>query len=446
MSPKRSYVVVAVMLCALFAPYVMDQVPIGAVGLRAPVQIAAILLAAYVTLGYWLLSRFRLQLHFPPMLCFLLFALSIVPYLFVSLGQIHEAYLGCLLQYTAYPLVVALFLPSVLSPRRIIRLTCLILTVQGLLTGLFTALNLARGRLPMLHPVSLNPVTDADSMILAALGFITLTVMQPREERTGRRQRLKRFAWIASAVVLTVLALTTFSRATIGGFLAALLTLWVLRRRGPRFAAGATRVIIFACAVVPVLVCTNVIKPETLGKAGALIIHKRVAEQIYGSTLMRRALTWQAFVSRITWTDIVGTRPALHEYDYYHGLGVKRTVDTPHNYWISLLLTAGYGGVLAVLALWDYAARLVRRARDPVARWVLPWLVFISVQGITGRGAFLGLMTLAFWCFVAAALATNRGYIVSFGRAAPRRLPAVVAVSPETPLPAGQPPASTPAG
>jgi hypothetical protein len=446
MSPKRSYIAAAVVLGILFAPYVMEQLPIGAAGLRAPAQIGAILLAACVTLGYWLLSRFRLRLHFAVMLCFLLFAVSIVPYLFVSLGQVHEAYLGCLLQYTAYPLIVALFLPSVLSPRRIIRLCCLILTVPGLLTGLFTALNLARGRLPMLHPVSLSSVYDADSMVLGALGLITLTVMQPREQRTGRRQRLKRFAWIASAVVLAALALTTFSRATMGGFLAALLMLWVLRRRGPRFAAGATRAIIFACAAVPLLVCTNLITPEMLGKTGALIIRKRAVEQIYGSTLMRRALTWQAFVSRISWTDVVGTRPALHEYDYYHDLGVKRTVETPHNYWISLLLTAGYGGVLAVLALWDYAARLVRRARDPVARWVLPWLVFLSVQGITGRGAFLGLMTLAFWCFVAAALASNRGFVVSFGQAAPRRRPAGGPVSPEAPLTAGRPPSSIPAG
>ena len=438
MMRNHSHLAAATVLGILFVPYVMEQLPIGAGGLRAPVQIGAILLAAYVTLSYWLLSGFRLRLHPAVLICFLIFALSIVPYLFVSLRSIHEAYLGCLLQYTAYPLIVAVFLPSVISGRRIIRLCCLILTVQGALTGVFVALNIAQGRLPLLHPVSLSAVTDADSLILGALGFVTLTVMQPREERKGRKQRLKRVGWIASAVVLALLAASTFSRATVGGFLVALLTLLVLRRRGRRFTANATRGIVFACAAVPLLVCINVLTPETLGKVGSLIVQKRATEAIYGSTLLRRGEVWQAFVSRISWTDVVGTRPALHEYDYYHDLGVKRTVETPHNYWISLLLTAGYGGVLAVLALWDYVARLVRRSRDPVAKWVLPWLVFLSVQGVTGRGAFIGLMTLTFWCFVAAALATARGFTVALGRS-PTRQPRALA-----PAPAGAAPAAAP--
>jgi len=438
---NHSHVVAALVLGILFAPYVMEQLPIGAAGLRPPAQIGAILLAAYVTLCYWLLSGFHLRLHPAVVACFLIFALSIIPYLFVSLRQIHEAYLGCLLQYTAYPLIVAVLLPSVLSARRILRLCCLILTVQGAVTGLFVALNLARGRLPLLHPVSLSAVTDADSMILGALAFVTLTVMQTVEERKRRRQRLKRFAWIAGAIILALLGASTFSRATVGGFLFALLMLWLLRKRGRHFTAKATRAIVFACAATPLLVCLNVLTPETMGKVGALIIQKRALEA-GGSTLQRRAELWQAFVSRIGWTDAVGTRPALHEYAYYHDLGVKQSVETPHNYWISLLLTAGYGGVLVVLALWDYVVRLVRRSRDPAAKWVLPWLVFLSVQGVTGRGAFLGLMALTFWCIVAAALAATRGFTFTLVGSPVRRRPSLDAVparaaSPATPRAGG---------
>jgi hypothetical protein len=171
---------------------------------------------------------------------------------------------------------------------------------------------------------------------------------------------------------------------------------------------------------VPLLVCLNILTPDTMNRVGALIIQKRALEGS-GSTLQRRAEVWQAFVSRIGWADAVGTRPALHDYAYYHDLGVKQSVETPHNYWISLLLTAGYGGVLVVLALWDYVVRLVRGSGDPVAKWVLPWLVFLSVQGVTGRGAFLGLMALTFWCFVAAALATARGFTFALGRSTARR-------------------------
>jgi len=185
-------------------------------------------------------------------------------------------------------------------------------------------------------------------------------------------------------------------------------------------------------------VVTNVLTPQRLGKVGSLIIQKRASEQVYGSSLIRRGELWRAFVSRIGWTNVVGTRPALHEYEYYHGLGVDRTVETPHNYWISLLLAAGYGSVLAVLALWDYVTRLVRRSRDPVVKWVLPWLVFLSVTGITGRGAAVGLKALVFWCFVAAALATARGFTVALGRSPTRRRHSLA------PAPAGAAPAAAP--
>jgi hypothetical protein len=420
MMRNHSHVAAAIVLGVLFAPYVMEQLPIGAAGLRAPVQIGAILLAAYVVLCYWLLVGFPLRLHPAVLVAFAVFGVSIVPYMFVSLSQIHEAYLGCLVQYTAYPLIVAVFLPAVLSGRRVIRLCCLILAAQGVLTGIFVALNIARGRLPLLHPVGLSAVGDADSLILGSLAFVTFAVMQPRDERKGRKPRLKRFGWVASAVVLALLGASTFSRATVGGFLFALLALWVLRRRGRRFTAKATRVLIYACGAVPLLVCLNILTPDTMNRVGALIIQKRALEGS-GSTLQRRAEVWQAFVSRIGWADAVGTRPALHDYAYYHDLGVKQSVETPHNYWISLLLTAGYGGVLVVLALWDYVVRLVRGSGDPVAKWVLPWLVFLSVQGVTGRGAFLGLMALTFWCFVAAALATARGFTFALGRSTARR-------------------------
>jgi len=438
---KHSHIAAAIVLGVLFAPYVMEQLPIGAGGLRAPAQIGAILAAAYLVLCYWLLTGFPLRLHPAVLISFAAFAISIVPYMFVSLSQIHQAYLGCLLQYTAYPLVVAVFLPAVLSGRQIIRLCCFILAAQGSITGIFAALNLARGRLPILHPVGPSAVADADSLILGALAFVTFVVMQPREQRKGRRQRLKRRAWIVSSIVLALLAASTFSRATIGGFLVALVWLWMLRRWGRRLTARVTRWLVYACAAVPLLVCLNVLTPDTMGKVGALIIQKRALEGPSGSTLQHRANTWQAFVSRIGWADAVGTRPALHEYEHYHDLGVKQSVETPHNYWISLLLTAGYGGVLVVLALWDYVVRLVRRSRDPVARWVLPWLVFLSVQGVTGRGAFLGLMALTFWCFVAAALATARGFTFALWSSTARRsrplVPARAAIEP-----AGTPPAT----
>lgn len=416
---RQSEVAAAVVLAMLFVPHILEQLPVGLEGLRAPTHVAAILLAAYLALCYWLLTGLPVRVHLAVIICFAVFLLSIVPYLFVSLRQIHEAYLGCLLQYTAYPLIVAVFLSSAITGHRLLRLCCIILSVQGGLTALFVAMNLARGRLPMLHPVSLSPVTDADSLILGSLGFITLAALQPPEERWKRRQRAKRIPWIASAVLLSVLGATTFARATIGGFIAGLLVLLVLRARGPRSAVRATRGIIFACALVPLLVCLNIITPGMLGRVGAMIIRKRAVEQIYGSTLMRRAAVWQAFVSRVSWADIVGTRPALHEYDYYHGLGVKRTVETPHNYWISLLLTAGYGGVLAVLVLWDYTVRLVGQSRYVATRWVLPWMVFLSVQGITGRGAFLGMMTLVFWVIVAVVLAEGNGTSWLIGRSGP---------------------------
>jgi len=350
---KRNYScpVAAIVLGILFVPQVVEQLPLHASGLRAPLQVGAVLLAAYIVVGYWLLSGLRLRVHLAALVCFLVFGLSLVPYLFVSLRDIHEAYLGCLLQYTAYPMVVAVFLPSVLSPRRIIRLCCIFLAVQGLPTCFFVLLNIARGRLPMIQPVSFNPVTDANSLVLGSLAFITLAAMQPREERRGRPQRLKRSAWITAAVVLALVAASTFSRATLGGFLAALLLLLVLRFRGRRSAVRTTRAIIFACAALPLLVCTHVISSEVVERVGSVIIKKRANEEILGSSLVRRAELWRVFVTRLSPFDVVGTRPALHEYAYYHGLGVRQTIETPHNYWISMLLTAGYGGTLEVLMI-----------------------------------------------------------------------------------------------
>jgi hypothetical protein len=363
-----------------------------------------------------------------------MFGLSIIPYLFVSLSQIHQAYLGSLLQNTAYPLILGLFLPSAAAPRSILRTAAWLLVLQAAITAVFSVATLARGRLTMLEPVSLSAVTDADSLVMGAMGFITFAWLQPAEDRATGGGRLKRRAWIAGAVLLALLSLPTFSRATIGGFLLALVVLAVLRFRRRLAAVRLTRLAVLVSILIPAAVWLNIIKPQQLSGVSALIIRKRAAEQYFGSTLVRRAVLWQAFMSRVTWTDVVGTRPALHQYDYYHGLGVKQSIETPHNYWISMVLTAGYGGTLVLLYLWDHFVRLAGRARDPAVRLTLTWFAFIAVQGVTGRGAFLGLLTLAFWCAIAAAVAAAPSFRLALGATRLRRVPLAWPPRPPGPL------------
>ena len=394
-------------LVLLFAPLTLTRF-LTASGAKEFLNVGTMAIAGYLSLVYALAARARIRLFLAAVGCSAVYAIAAIPYVLGGWWRsVDPGYLVGLLQYVVYPLILGLLLPAFLSGREILRMSCVIMAAQGVVVACVAVPTFFGGH-PLLALYRAHTGNDALAIQLGVLALATYIMVGRTGSAPSRGERQRRTLLLAITVVLGAVSLPAVARAATLSLAGAVVTLMLVNAFGRRLGATLTHVAILAAVVFPVLVWAGVITETNVRVVDPLIMDKRAQDATSSSTLVNRIRKDEVFLSRLSYTDFIGSRRELHDYEYYHAAGLGANIEFAHNYWVQMLLTVGYGGSLAVLVLWFYMTHLAGRCVDGAGQWALCWFVFFTINGTVGFGAFRGLPALAFWCIAGGVLASLR--------------------------------------
>ncbi|MGQ9730649.1 MAG: hypothetical protein ACUVX8_05175 [Candidatus Zipacnadales bacterium] len=394
-------------LALLFAPLVLQRfVPNETV--QGVLAAGTLFVAGYLALAYVLVARARVRLFAAALVCAAVFGISAIPYVIGGWWRsVSPGYLLGLLQYATYPLILGVLLPAFLTGREIMRMSCVIIALQGVIIAVITLPTLFGGN-PLIAIYRFNTGVDPVAIQLGGLGLATLAIIGREGGQPSTVQRQRQAIIIGTAVVLIGITLPTFARTATISLLSALFIMAVLRGLGRRIAALLTHAAVLAAVVFPTLVWMGVITETNIRVLDTIIPNKRERDVTPESTLVNRIKKEKIFLSAMTYRDFIGSRRELHDYERYQEQGVGKNLAFAHNYWVHMMLTIGYGGCLILWLLWHYMVYEAARSHEPANHWALCWFMFFTVSGTMTFGAFRGLPALAFWCIGGAVLASLR--------------------------------------
>jgi hypothetical protein len=397
------WTVILLLVGAMTLSRFIESVPV-----RMAMNLAIIPAAALVAGGYALLSRARVRLHGIPLATAAIFAAAAGT--FVLGGWWHivpSGYLQAIVQLISYPMIVGLLLPSFLTGREILRMGCSAVAGNAVITAILAVPVFLGGRSPLaFYRVHKHFIVDALAIQLGVLALATLAATGARRGAGSAVMRRGRSLVTGLAVALAAASLPAFARGATVALMASLILMALAGVLGRRVAALGVHAVLLGSFALPWLVHVGAIN-ETQGRIlDPIIPDKWAMDATQNSSLVTRLRHESVFLSQIRWYDAIGSRRSLHVRGIYEAMGVW--VDNPHNYWVQMILTVGWGGSLAMLAVWHWMVHLSANSPHPAGRWGMAWIMFLTMYGLTQPGAFVGLPPLALWCVMGGTLAFYR--------------------------------------